>query len=194
MRRRLLIFVFLTLLCGSGTAFADGFHPSRARLLIHGRQELKQGRTALQYHFIPAPNLSAGISPLAYTGFEVKPVRWLALEPALGYNFSAEEPVFSLRVTPKIGRFWSWTDLEYRRPSGCGYWFSQAEIKVRDWFHTGIEGEGWGVIGDSGSWTYGAGPDILLRFGKLGADIALHARYLDGRTAPEFFLRTHLFL
>ena len=194
MRRRLLISIFLTLLLGSGTALADGFHPSRIRLLIHGRQELKQGRTALQYHFIPSADFSAGIFPRAYMGFEVKVFDELTLEPTLGYNFSADEPIASLRITPKLGRFWSWTDLEYQRPSGCGYWFSQVEMKARDWFHTGFEGEGWGVVGDGGSWSHGAGPDILFRFGKVGADLALHARYLNGRTAPEFFLRTHLFL
>jgi hypothetical protein len=178
----------------AGTALADGFHPSRTRLLFHSKQELKEGG-ALLLHFLPSGNLSAGVLPRAYFSYQHKlGAEWFKLEPTLGYYFPDEEPIFSVRFAPEVGRFWSWTDLEYQRPSGSGYWFSQVEMKARDWFHTGFEGDGWGVVGDGDSWSHGAGPNILLRFGKMGGDFALHARYLEGQTAPELFLRIHVFL
>ena len=194
MKHTLAIVVFLVTALWVGSALAGGFHPSRVKLLIHGEQELEEGRTALLYNFIPSPNLKTGFHPLAYVSLQAKPFKWLSLEPTLGFNFSAEEPIFSMHVALQTEKFWSWTDLEYRIPSKAGYCFSQVEMKVSDWFHTGFEAEGWGVFKDASSWSYGGGPNMLLRMGKIGVDFALHARHLDDRTAPEFYLRTHLFL
>lgn len=170
----------------------SAFHPSRVRLLLHGSLNFAE-TLQLRAHFIPAPNLRGDITPLLYLGLGWQVWEHLNLEPVVGYATGSENPIFSLRLSPKIWRLRGWADIEIQVPSLNGYWFANLDFKIYNWLLVGIEGEGWGQYGDAKSWSHGFGPNILLRFGILGLDLALHIRDKEHVTKPEFFIRVHLF-
>ncbi len=191
---------FAVVLAASALLFAsvaqaeDTFHPSRARLLFHGAQNI-DNVAQLRAHFIPSGNLMNGLSPLVFLGAGMKPADWIDIEPALGWTFGNNEPILSLRLCPAFGKFYVWADAEINLPSKNGYWFAQADYKILDWLHAGIESEGFGGnYEDGSSWSHGGGPNVLLRLGKMGVDTALHIRDLDHSVRPEFLMRFHVFL
>ena len=181
------------LLSSANVRADDNFHPSRARLLVHSEYDVND-ETHLRVNFIPAGNLLAGIAPLAYLGLGWQATSWLDIEGTLGWCFKANEPIVSTRLTFKIDDFYSWIDLEIQLPGESGYWFAQAEYKLLDWIHVGVEGEGWGSYIGETPWSNGGGPNLLFRLGKVGLDLALHVRELGDSVKPEFFARVHLFL
>ena len=177
----------------SAQAEGNTFRPSRVRLLIFGKQKLSD-QLELRGDFIPAGNLVGELAPLAYVGLGYTPSDSLDLAAAAGWAFVPDEPIASVRVAPTFGRFWIWSDFEINRPSNDGYYFVQAEYKAAEVVHFGAEAEGWGNCMDGG-WSNGAGPNLLLRFGKqVGFDLALHVRDQDDELKPEFVTRFLLFL
>lgn len=169
------------------------FHPSRTRLLLFGKQKVAD-QLELRADFVPAGNLLGELSPLAYLGPGYTPAEWIDLAAAVGWAFKPDEPIASIRVAPTFGRFWVWSEIDLNLPSDDGYYFVQAEFKVADAVHFGAETEGWGNF-QNGGWSHGAGPNLLLRFGKqVGFDLAVHARDQDEELKPEFVTRFLLFL
>jgi hypothetical protein len=193
MKHLLIIAILLTI---PYSAKAETFHPSRVRLLVHGSYQLNEV-LQLQAHLIPAGNLLAGLAPISYLGVNYKPTNWLAIELDTGWNFKADEILFSVKPCLEYKKFWLWAEVDAQFPSYSGYWFVQVQYKITGWLHAGIEGEGWGNFSDSATWSHGGGPNLLFRLGKhVGVDLTIHARDLpndDIGVRPEFFLRTHLF-
>jgi len=174
-------------------AESNAFHPSRVRLLIFGKQKLNS-QLELRGDFIPAGNLVGELAPSGYVGLGYIPSENLDLAASAGWAFVPDEPIASIRVAPSFGRFWIWSELDLNLPSNDGYYFAQAEYKAADVIHLGVEAEGWGNY-STGGWSHGAGPNLLLRFGKqVGFDLALHARKQDDQLKPEFVTRFLLFL
>jgi len=169
------------------------FHPSRVRLLLHGALDVSETLQP-RVHFIPATNLRAEITPVLFLGLGWQAWKHLNIEPVLGYHFGNESPILSLRLAPKIWRLEGWVDIEVQIPSWKGYVFANLDFKILGkYLQAGVEYESWGDYTDSSSWSHGGGPNVLLRFGMLGVDLALHIRELEERVRPEFFLRVHLF-
>ncbi|HBW73794.1 MAG: hypothetical protein UX10_C0035G0005 [Candidatus Magasanikbacteria bacterium GW2011_GWA2_45_39] len=175
-------------------AHADTFRPSRVRMLTHSTQQFNDELSA-SWHFIPAPNLLDEVAPVTYGCLDWTPTPTLTISPTIGWSFKSDEPIVSLRLTHKIGKFWGWIDLEEKPRSQTFYFFAQGEYKLTDFLHIGAEEESWGDIRHLGVASHGAGPNLLLRFGKsVGADTAIHFRSVGGgATKPEFFFRYHLF-
>ncbi|MFA6547962.1 MAG: hypothetical protein WCT11_03425 [Candidatus Magasanikbacteria bacterium] len=177
------------------TAGADTFSASRVRMLIHGSNQFSE-QLGASVHFIPAGNLLGEVAPLIYGSFDWTPIPELTISPTVGWTFKPDEMVVSLRLAPKIGKFWGWVDLEERPTSRAFYWFVQAQYQVTSFLHIGAEQESWGDFHDFSTASHGGGPNVLLRFGRnFGTDLALHARSLGGSAVNlEFFSRIHLFL
>ncbi len=188
-----MILAAMMLLLTSPAHADDLFHPSRARLIAHGGHDLGE-KTRLEYRFAPSGNLLGELAPAAFFGAKFKATEWLGIETYLGVAFKPNEPIMSLSLNPHFDNVYGWTQIDLRVPSKTGYWFTQAEYKILDWFHVGVEGEGWGNYERSASWNHGGGPNLLFRFGMLGVDTTVHIRSYNSETKPEFFLRTHLFL
>jgi hypothetical protein len=161
----------------------------RARLLIHHEWSLREN-LGIRVHFIPAPNLIGEFSPLVYLGLGWQVSEHLNIEPVVGWNLGIQEPVLSVRITPTIGNAYAWIDLEIMLPSLRGYWFFQAQYKLRPWLHIGFEYEGWGNYKDRSTQSHGVGPNILLRSEHLGLDLTIHIR----ENSVDPFIRLHLFL
>ena len=161
----------------------------RVRLLIHSNWEINKN-LAIRAHFIPAPNLIGNLAPLMYIGLGWQAVEWLNIEPVIGWNFGIQEPMLSVRITPSFQNSYVWIDIELCLPSLNGYWFFQAEVKIRPWLHAGFEYEGWGNYTDRPTQNHGAGPNILLRSRYVGLDFTLHIR----NSGIDPFVRMHLFL
>jgi len=169
-------------------------HPSRVRLLIHGKVSLTES-VGLSGHFIPAPNLLGEVAPLTFLELNWTPVSWLTISPTVGWAFKPDEVIVSLRLNPKYKKLWGWIDMEVRPQSLAGYWFAQVEYQCLDWLHVGVEEESWGNFEEWEGFSHGGGPNILLRFGRFGIDLTVHARDIsENGLGAEFFLRAHLFL
>lgn len=191
---RFIMALFAATLLFTSTARAeDAFHPSRVRLLVHGGLDLNED-ARLEFRFIPAGNLIGELAPISYFGAKFKATDWLGIETYAGWAFKPDEPLVSLTLNPHIDNLWAWTEIDLRMPSYDGYWFAQLDYQILDWLHAGVEGEGWGNYESGSSWSHGGGPNLLFRFGKVGVDIAVHARELEDSVKPEFFMRAHLFL
>lgn len=188
-----LVVVAMTLVASFAQAEDGKFHDSRIRLLMFGKQPIAE-QLELRTDFIPAPNLLGDLAPMAYVGVGYTPSENLDLAASAGWAFAPDEPIASVRVSPSVGSFYAWSDLEVNLPSKDVYYFAQVEYKAVDALHFGLETEGWGNV-DKGGWSHGAGPNVLLRFGKqFGVDLALHGRELDSHFKPEFVTRVLLFL
>ena len=189
------IVLLLSSLLPAGMTHADdSFHPSRARLLIHGHQDVSK-TTTIKSKLIPAGNLVNGIAPMFFLGVDHKLVEWLNVQSFAKWHSVENDPGVTLCLSPKFGKFWAWVDAEITYPDKGGYMFAQAQFKALDWLHTGFESEGWGNYKDGSSWSYGAGPNLLFKFGQTRLDVAAHYRhYPDGEKKPELFLRTQVFL
>ena len=183
---------FTLFVCTTAEA-QEAFHPSRMRLLVHGGYDLSE-TTRLEFRFIPAGNLLGELAPITLLGAKFKVAGWLLVEPYVGWKTASNEPLVSLTFNPSFDKLWAWTEVDVVFPSWGGYWFVQVEYKFAEWFHAGLEGEGWGNYKDAESWSHGGGANALFRFGKIGMDLAVHLRGLQGVVKPEFFLRVHLFL
>ena len=79
MRHILSIGLIFLLTLISGSALAEGMHPSRARLLLHGSHELVKEQRKILFHFIPSSNLNAGIFPLTYLSLQERVTDWLTV-------------------------------------------------------------------------------------------------------------------
>lgn len=187
---------FLMVFAALGSAHADTFADSRVRLLAHGHLDVGQNnRVALNCHFIPAGNLMGDLAPLAYFGAEFSAAPWLKIEPVIGWTFGGDQPIASVRFAPSIGRTWAWTDFEFQPIGHDSYWFVQADYKVSDHLHFGLEDEGWGNFDDTSTMSNGFGPDLLVRSGMMGVDFAVHVRPDEsGDFKPGFVFRIHGFL
>lgn len=179
---------------GVSTAQAgDTFHLSRVRMLVHGGHDLTED-ARLELRFVPGGNLAVGVAPVSFLGVKFRAASWLGIEAYAGWAFKPDRPIVSLTLNPHSGALWAWTEVDWHLPSHDGYWFVQADYQIADWFHAGVEGEGWGNFERASSWSHGAGPNALLRFGGAGLDLALHVRDIERKVKPEFFMRVHLFL
>lgn len=193
MTRMILWLLFATTFYATDVHAQERFHPSRVRLLVHGALALDD--TEIVYLFVPAGNLVGQVAPFAYLGLKQKPTRWLGVEGNGGWSFGDDEPIAALSLSPSFGSFWAWTLTEVQLPSTRGYWMVELEYRLRPWLHAGIEGEGIkGSFSGAERWSNGGGPNLLFRLGKVGVDLAIHARDKESDVRPEFFLRTHLFL
>lgn len=164
--------------------------PSRIRLLIHDSREMGNNIDA-RIHFIPTPNLLEGnFTPLVYISLGFKQISWLDVEPAIGWNFSNNNPILSLRLAPSFWRIYAWIDAELCIPSWDGYWFVQLEYKLTSWLHIGIEGEGWGNY--LTIFSNGGGPNVIVNFEHLAIDFTVHVRDFGHVTRPELFARIHI--
>jgi hypothetical protein len=194
------VLLILVVVFSLNNLFAQGFHPSRVRLLAHASAPLADSSDLdVRFHFIPAGNLIGGLAPIAYLGLGIKPTSWLDVESVLGWNFGADEVIGSVRISTNFKKIWSWTDFELRPASGEEYWFSQIDYQLTDIFHVGIEAEGWGNFLRLEESSNGIGPNFLIRFKQMGYDLAIHWRQKDDDDKkfvikPEFFLRVHFFL
>ncbi|MFA6027368.1 MAG: hypothetical protein WC752_00365 [Patescibacteria group bacterium] len=184
--------VMIAALSLSTSAMAQDFDPTRVRLLIHGSLEVKEN-VELRAHFIPAGNLLGEVAPILYLGVNFKPVEWLGFEPVVGWTFVTDEPIVSLRASPDFGLIYGWADIELNLPGLGGYWFVQADVRLLKWLHMGLEGEGWGSY-YTDFFSNGGGPNLLLRYGKVGVDLAIHAREVNDSVGPGFVIRFHTFL
>lgn len=193
MTRSLIALVAMMLLLSSTARAEDTFHPSRVKLAVHGGYDVGD-KTRLEYRFVPSGNLIGELAPIAFFGTKFKTMDWLTVETYAGFAFKTNDPLFSLSFNPHVNKLYAWTEIDWRAVSHDGYWFAQAEYQVTPWFRTGIEGEGWGNFEKSASWTHGAGPNVLFRFGMVGIDMAVQIRDIKGDVKPQFYLRTHLFL
>lgn len=167
--------------------------PSRCRLLFHSGMKVSEN-LKIKGSFLPAGNLMVGVSPLSYLGLNFK-IREFDIQPTLGWASEVDELILSVQTSYSHAKFWSWLDIEIQPQSWSIYWFTQAEYQITSWFATGLEADGWGMMSDSNTLSYGGGPNLLLRYGKLGMDIAVHFRHAhDQQLSPELFLRWHIFL
>jgi len=169
-------------------------HDSRVNLLVHGNAQLEE-KIGLHAVLI-LPNLSKGAFPVFYLGPRIKVASWLRIEPDMGWDFADDEATAGLVFLPSYKKFWAWGTFNADFPSNQGYWFLQLEYNFEKWeklVSLGVEGEGWGVFGDYG-WSNGGGPNITFYFKRLGVELTVHARYLDGEVGPEFQSRFLLFL
>lgn len=167
-------------------------HPARVRLLIHGHKQVAEG-IDLRAYFIPSGNLVNGLAPLGYVGLSYQVNAWLNLEPTIGYDYTANEMIYSLRLEMDKGNFYTWADYEYIGGVDCSYWFVQTEYKVKPWLHVGLEEESWGSFAHSEDFSHGGGPNILFRSEHFGLDLAWHYREIENQSGTEFFTRVHLF-
>jgi len=172
------------------TAQADTFRSSRARMLVHGSRDIVEG-VQLRTHFVPAGDIMSGFAPYLYVGAFYEQLK---LEILADWSYGTDDPGLSVRFMPEWGDVWTWTDIEVQFPSGAGYWFSQGDYRVVPWLSIGVEGEGWGEYSDMKDWSHGFGPNAVLDFGKVGVDVTVHYRGVDGEWLPEFFTRFHIFL
>ncbi|MBD3359458.1 MAG: hypothetical protein GF365_02010 [Candidatus Buchananbacteria bacterium] len=166
--------------------------PARLRLLVHGHINVQEG-IDLRAHFIPAGNLVNDIAPLGYLGLGYQVNDWLNLEPAIGYDYTANEMIYSLRLEAGQDKFYTWADYEYTAGVDASYWFVQAQYKVKPWLHVGFEEESWGRFARSEDFSHGGGPNILFRSNHWGVDLAWHYRNFEDQPGTEFFTRVHLF-
>lgn len=177
------------------TTFAEDLTlgDSRPRMAFHGGAEIEEG-LMLVTHVLPTPDLKKGLAPLAYLELAWSPLEWIKISPTVGYDFSTEETIFSVRLAPHHGPFWGWFDFEWSTISDFGYTFGMAEVKPLDWFSTGLEYECWGSLLDSSTWSWGGGPDVVFHLGKIDLEMALHFRGVETGTTMEFVTRAHIFL
>jgi hypothetical protein len=167
-------------------------HPARLRVLIHGHKQVEEG-IDLRAHFIPAGNLVNGIAPLGYLGLGYQVNDWLNIEPVIGYDYTVNEMIYSVRMEAGQDNFYTWVDYEYTVGVDVSYWFIQAQYKVKPWLHVGIEEESWGRFAVSDELNHGGGPNILFRWEHFGMDLAWHYREIDNKSGTEFFTRVHWF-
>lgn len=167
-------------------------HPARVRLLVHGHKQVSEV-IDLRTHFIPAGNLVDGLAPLGYFGLAYQVNDWLNLEPAIGYDYTANETIYSLRLEAGQDKFYTWADYEYTAGVDVSYWFVQAQYKAKPWLHVGLEEESWGRFAQSEDFSHGGGPNILFRGKYWGLDLAWHYREIEDQPGTEFFTRVHLF-
>lgn len=168
--------------------------PSRSRALVHGSKQL-DSVWQLKTHFVA--NFVGELKPLCYAGVAIWPwKKVIYFEPALGWNFATKEPIISLMYSATLplpgATFWSWWDFEYQTETKNGYVFAQMEFQPFDWLNVGVEMEQWGNW-DHGPWSIGFGPNLLLRYGVVGLDIAGHTRAYNDAVNGELVLRFHLF-
>jgi hypothetical protein len=187
MKKALLLLLFV-----SSLANAYASHPSRIRLLIHDAVKV-DSTLELRTHLIPSGNLVGEIKPLVYLGLGWRATTWLDIEPAVGWAFDNDEPITSLRIMT-LNKVWTWTDVELQSRTLSYYWFSQTNYNLTSWCQIGAETEGWGRMNSKDAFSYGLGPNMLLRFKQAGLDIALHYREMSKKTGSELVLRFHLFL
>jgi len=171
----------------------DTFNPSVVKLFINGGIKLNDD-VGLSAIFAPSSDLVNGFNPSLYLGPTWHATKWLDTTVYAGWIFNTEDPLVSLALSPYIGQFWAFVMWDSYLRSESGYLFIQAEYKLTDWLHIGAEGDGWGDYKSGAAWAYGGGPNLLLRFGKIGFDLALYSRRLEGDAALEFQMRAQLFL
>jgi len=190
------IIIVAMLLLGGLTSIGQAETPSRMRLLFHGSKQL-DSTYQITTHFIPSGDLIGELKPLCYAGVAIWPWKKIFyVEPAIGWNFATREPILALMYSATLampgGTFWSWWDIEYQTETADGYFFAQMEFQPIDWLNIGVEMEHWGNW-DRGPWSVGFGPNVLLRYGVVGLDIAGHVRSYQDATNGELVLRFHLF-
>jgi len=196
---RLFVILFVTvmsMISAEANAKPTVDHP-RLRLLIHGGSEIAPNFDG-RVHIVPSTNLATGLTPYLYIGAGWKPLQWLDIESDVAWDFHNTETVLAFRPSVKFGDFWSWADLEFQIPSGSAYWYVQAQYRISDFIELGVEGEGWGKVGHTATWSHGVGPNVLLQFDKnIEVDIALQFRHSQGNEGGwglDPFIRVHLFL
>ncbi len=195
--KKVLIIAILVLFVLGATLTSQAGSPSRVRFLVHGSKKL-DSVLEIKTHFIPAGNLLGELKPLCYSGVAIWPWKKVVyFEPLLGWNFATDEPILALMYSatipiPNLGAVWSWWDFEYQTRTKDGYIFAQMEFQPCDWFNAGMEMELWGNW-QRGPWNVGMGPNILLRYGTVGLDIAGQYRAHDDVADWELAVRLHLF-
>lgn len=199
MRRVLMILVFMGLVFCSSSGFAQSqtdswFFPSRLRVLVHGGAPITR-QFSIKGLFVPSPNIAQEkLTPLVYLGIKWAPSIHFSMVGNVGWSFIGDNPFLSLMLDGGYGVFVTGTQLDYNFINHEAYSFTYADFIVLKWLILGAEFEAWGLWSDATAWSYGGGPNILFRFGKVGVDIAFHVRYVAGKVGGDLFLRVHLFL
>lgn len=173
----------------------SAFHPSRSLLLIHSKTAVGPSDD-IQFRFIPKFTPAGEVAPITYLGARHKVVDGLGVELYTGWAFQPDEPLFSLSLDPRVGKFWGWTETDLLPKSRDGYYFAQGEYELAKWLSLGAEVEGWGNFADSKSWSHGAGGNVILNFGQVALDLIVQMRTptFVYEFKPEFSLRFHLFI
>ena len=189
---KILSLIVLVTLCFVSTKIQA--HPSRIRLLMHGKLQLTDS-LSISGHLV-IPNLLGELAPVAFLEFDWKPTNWLIIAPTIAHAFEPDEVIASLRLAPSYKKiFWGWLTFEMRPQSRAYYWFVQAEWKATEWLAIGIEEESWGNFETFEESSHGGGANMLVNFGKrFRTDFAIHLRDVNSDIGPEFFLRFHVFL
>ncbi len=194
MKKTLVILIAIAILTTISTsAIGQEVVASRAQLVAHGGASVGED-LALAGDFLPSPNLSQGLSPLAYLILDWSSVSWMTISPSFGFDFGNEEPIVSLRLAPRNEMFWGWFNLEATVPTGFGYAFGQVEVKPLEWFSTGLEYEFWGSLDEANSWSLGGGPNAVFHLGSLDIELAVQLRGLEDGIELSMFTRAHIFL
>lgn len=195
----------LALVCLLSTPDALALHPSRTRLLLHAAREVTP-EVSLSAHFVPAGNFIGEAQPLVYFGADFKVLPWLTLSPVVGWAFGT-------RDTGLVGAwfyacqepFWGFVHLEYHPESTFSYAVAMAEYRlVAPWLSVGLEQETWfwtdsqGNTSHTSTPNWGAGPNILFRFGMARFDVAFHYRDKpdqgqDSMVDGELMVRFHAY-
>lgn len=193
MRHALLVLLtLLTLTTFTEVKADDEFHQSRARLIINAAKEVKDD-LFVKARFVPAPNLLGDITPMVYLGVGASQKLFgFEVVGSLGWSFVLDEPFASVMMGLRYERVVAGLQFDTRFPSLQGYWSANLDYNViQNWLLLGVEGEGWGTF-TKGEWSNGGGPNVLILFGDMRVDLALHARDIGGELKPEFSIRTIL--
>lgn len=172
--------------------------PSRVRVVIHACKQIDSSMD-LRARLVPGGNFIGEVKPLLYLGFDWKPgKKTFYLEPVIGWNFDTDEAIVALVASLSVplpfgGNMWTWWDVEHQVRTKNDYLFIQAEYQINDWLHAGIEMEQWKNNEEGKYWNAGMGPNLLLRYGVAGIDIAGHYRSYNNKTDWELVTRFHLF-
>jgi len=193
MKKVFFIVLSLIFMLSTTAKAEDTVHPSRVRLLIHGKLPINE-TSDLKVHFIPAGNLKNGVSPITYLNYNFQVFDGLWLAPTLGWSSGKDEGILGMQFSPAFGNFYGWFDVEMNYPNYGAYFFGQAEYKVLPAIHFGVETEGGGNW-EEWTWDKGFGPNLIVNLnGKMQLDMAFHYREENDKVLPQLFLRVHLFM
>ena len=176
------------------TASAE-FNQPGARLLVHAGQDF-DSTFSLIGHFIPGGNLVNGLYPLSFAELKIKIGDGLKVSPTLGYDFTANEAILSLRLAPGNPDItWAWIDLEFQPASNSLYWFWQMEHQLSPKVAIGLEIESGGSFDDLRHVNNAGGINAIWNPSKnIGFDLALRASKDPVKgIGPQVFVRCHVF-
>ena len=176
----MLVTVFFAL---TSEAFAQEIVDSRVSISLKGGQEISEDLTVFGT-FFPTLNAVAGLSPNGYLGVHWQAFEFLKVSPAIGFNYTENALIFSLRLSPKWNDFWGWFDCEYGL-NDFGWNFGQLEWQAIKWLAVGAEYELKGSYLTLDEWNLGGGPNLVFSLGNFSLSLAGQFRQI-GKFEPVF--------